>query len=106
MSLSPEKTGAIVAARVISPGDEVTLISSGGILLRLSGDHISRQGRASRGVRVMDLRGDDTVASVAVIRENRLIADGVSGQPDEAALPVEMPEEATAAPEPSANGSG
>jgi len=71
MSITPERTGSIIAARVVSPKDEVTLISSGGILLRMSGSHISRQGRASQGVRVMDLRDGDTVASVAVISEAR-----------------------------------
>jgi DNA gyrase subunit A len=71
MNLSPERTGAIVAARVVSPTDEVTLISAGGILLRMSGADISQQGRASQGVRVMDVRGSDSVASVAVIRETR-----------------------------------
>ena len=71
MSLTPERTGAIVDARVVSPKDEVTLISSNGILLRMSAANISQQGRSSQGVRVMDIRDGDTVASVAVIRETR-----------------------------------
>lgn len=71
MNLNPDRTGAIVAARVVTPKDEVTLISTGGILLRMSAAHISRQGRASQGVRVMDLRDGDLVASVAVINETR-----------------------------------
>jgi DNA gyrase/topoisomerase IV subunit A len=41
-------------------------------MLRTSVDAISVQGRITQGVRVMDLRGGDTVASVAVIREGRL----------------------------------
>ena len=71
MRLDPERTGAIVSARVVSPKDEVTLISSGGIILRMAAANISRQGRASQGVRVMDVRGEDMVASVAVINETR-----------------------------------
>ncbi|RMG95746.1 MAG: DNA gyrase subunit A [Chloroflexi bacterium] len=73
MVLSPERTGKIVSARVVQDGDEVTCISANGIILRTSVETISRQGRVTRGVRVMDLREDDTVASVAVIRESRLI---------------------------------
>lgn len=72
MVLSPERTGKIVSARVVTPGDEVTCISANGIILRTSVDHVSQQGRSTQGVRVMDLRGGDTVASVAVIREGRL----------------------------------
>ncbi len=71
MSLTPERTGAIVDARVVAPKDEVTLISAGGIILRMAAAYISRQGRASQGVRVMDLREGDAVVSVAVIPEAR-----------------------------------
>ncbi len=72
MNLTPERTGKIISARVVEPGDEVTLISSNGIMLRTAVDDISVQGRITQGVRVMDLRGNDTVASVAVVREGRL----------------------------------
>lgn len=67
MVLTPERTGKIVSARVVLPGDEVTLISSNGIMLRTAANTISRQGRSTQGVRVMDLREDDVVASVAVV---------------------------------------
>ncbi|MCP5100265.1 MAG: DNA gyrase subunit A [Chloroflexi bacterium] len=72
MTLTPERTGKIVSARVVTSGDEVTCISTSGIMLRTSVDEISKQGRITQGVRVMDLRGDAMVASVAVIREGRL----------------------------------
>lgn len=72
MNLAPERTGKIVSARVVGPGDEVTCISANGIMLRTAVDDISIQGRITQGVRVMDLRDNDVVASVAVIREGRL----------------------------------
>ena len=72
MVLDPDRTGRIVSARVVTAGDEVTCISSNGIMLRTSVDAISMQGRHTQGVRVMDLRNSDSVASVAVIREGRL----------------------------------
>jgi DNA gyrase subunit A len=72
MVLDPKRTGRIVSSRVVTKGDEVTCISSNGIMLRTAVDAISVQGRITQGVRVMDLRDGDTVASVAVIREGRL----------------------------------
>ncbi|HQF72198.1 MAG TPA: DNA gyrase C-terminal beta-propeller domain-containing protein, partial [Promineifilum sp.] len=85
MNLTPERTGAIVAARVVSPKDEVTLISAGGIILRMVASHISQQGRASQGVRVMDLREGDAVVSVAVIPEARqALAEVESAAPETA----------------------
>jgi hypothetical protein len=67
----------------------------------MSAGHISRQGRASQGVRVMELRDGDSVASVAVIREARTIAVESNGEPagDEA---IELIE----AIPPSTNGAG
>jgi DNA gyrase subunit A len=70
MFLSP-LTGTICGARVVSRDDQVTCISSNGIILRTSVKSVSRQGRYSRGVRIMDLRDGDLVASVAVLREGQ-----------------------------------
>ena len=62
-----EQTGVISAARVVYSGDEVTLISGGGMVLRTAVDDIPRMGRATRGARVMELRKGDEVTSVAVV---------------------------------------
>ena len=61
------KTGAIVTGRVVSDDGDITLISRDGITLRTSIKHISQQGRATSGVRVMNLKGGDMVASAAVL---------------------------------------
>ena len=61
------KTGEIASARVVQENDEVTLISTNGIVLRLKAKEISVTGRATRGVRLMDLGKGDSVASLARI---------------------------------------
>ena len=68
MVLTPERTGKIVGARVVTSEDEVTFISTSGIILRTSSDLVSSQGRSTQGVRVMDLREGDVVASMTVVR--------------------------------------
>lgn len=83
MVLTPERTGKIVSARVVIPGDEVTCISAHGIILRTSAASISQQGRSTQGVRVMDLREGDAIASVAVVREGQL--SQVNGDEEEPA---------------------
>ncbi|MCA9933098.1 MAG: DNA gyrase subunit A, partial [Anaerolineales bacterium] len=80
MNLTPERTGKIISARVVEPGDEVTCISANGIMLRTSANDISVQGRITQGVRVMDIRNGDTVASVAVVREGKLSQVGENGE--------------------------
>ncbi len=59
------KIGEIADARVMQDDDDVTMISSGGIMLRLKVKVISVSGRATRGFKVMDLGKDSIVASVA-----------------------------------------
>jgi DNA gyrase subunit A len=64
---SLDKIGKIAAARVVQPTDEVTLISSGGQMLRIKVSQISSSGRATRGVRLMGIQAGDAIASVARI---------------------------------------
>ncbi len=66
-----EPEDRIVAARVVHEDDEVTCISTNGIILRTAVTNISRQSRITQGVRVIDVKDGDAVASVAVIREGR-----------------------------------
>ncbi len=61
--------GRITEARVVQEKDEVSLISSGGIVIRLAVKDISTQGRATRGVTIMHLEEGDTVAAMARIPE-------------------------------------
>jgi len=72
-----KKVGAITAARVVQEDDDLTLISAGGVVLRLRVGDISRSGRATRGVKIMNVEGDDTVASLARIAAADLRQAGV-----------------------------
>lgn len=61
------KIGNIAAARVVQNKDEIMLVSSAGIVLRLRVGGIHPTGRITRGVRLIDLHKGDTVASLARI---------------------------------------
>ncbi len=61
------KIGKIVGARVVQIDDELTFISSNGIMLRLKTKDISSSGRSTRGFKLMDLGKGDAVASLARI---------------------------------------
>ncbi len=63
------KTGAVVAVKQVRPGDGMVLITHAGKLIRSSVDGVSRIGRATQGVKVMDLGTEDRVVSVAKIVE-------------------------------------
>jgi len=61
------KEDRIVEAKVVEKKDELTFISAKGMIMRLPAASISRQGRATRGVKVMDLREEDEIVSLAVL---------------------------------------
>jgi DNA gyrase subunit A len=71
MDLS-DLTGRLVTARVVAQDDETTIVTASGLVLRTPVRTISRQGRYSRGVSVMDLKEGDSIVSVAVLRAGRL----------------------------------
>ncbi len=62
-----QKVGEIAAARIVQKDDDLTIISSSGVVLRTNVKSISQSGRATRGVRLMNLQNSDTVASLARI---------------------------------------
>jgi len=54
-----EERGQLAGARVVRDGYQVMLISTGGTVIRIPVDDVRRMGRATQGVIVMRLRGDD-----------------------------------------------
>jgi DNA gyrase subunit A len=70
-------TGKISSARVVHDEDDLTLISSGGTVLRIKVKQVKRAGRATMGVRLMDTKEGEIVASVARIAAKDLERAGV-----------------------------
>jgi DNA gyrase subunit A len=62
-----EAIGDVAEARVVLDGEEVTMISRGGIVLRTKVTEISVQGRSTQGVKVMELGEGDSIAAIARI---------------------------------------
>ncbi|REJ35732.1 MAG: DNA gyrase subunit A [Bacillota bacterium] len=75
-----EKNGPIVAASVVRDGEEVMLISAEGIMIRMKVDDISRQGRATQGVRLMRLDENDKVVAIAHVKQREEEDDGDDGR--------------------------
>ncbi len=60
-------TGPIAAARVVRDGDDLTIITSGGMAMRTEVKEIRQAGRATMGTHVIHLKEGDSVASIARI---------------------------------------
>jgi DNA gyrase subunit A len=82
-----ENKGQLAGALVVREHQELVFISQNGMVQRTSVRGINRYGRASQGVRVMNLRDDDQVSAVALIVESEaqtaaLVADDGAPAPD------------------------
>ena len=64
-----EKTGNVIGVKAVNSGNEIMMITTEGIIIRLECDGISILGRITSGVKLMDLKDDITVASIAKVRE-------------------------------------
>lgn len=64
-----EKTGNVVGVKAVDPDDEVMLITTQGIVIRLQVNDISELGRITSGVKLINMQDDITVASIAKVRE-------------------------------------
>ena len=66
-----KKTGELIGAMVVSDDDEVLMINSDGIIIRIKASDVSRLGRATQGVRIMRVADDANIVSIArVIKED------------------------------------
>ena len=66
-----DKTGELVGAMTVEKDDEILLINSDGIVIRIAAADVSEFGRATQGVKIMRVTDDANIISMAkVIREN------------------------------------
>src|ERR671925_1824064 len=64
-----EKKGGVAGALIVREHHDLVFISQQGMVQRTPAKGISKQGRPAQGVRVMNLREDDTVSAVALVME-------------------------------------
>jgi DNA gyrase subunit A len=84
-----ENKGALAGALVVREHQELVFISTGGMVQRTSVRGINRYGRASQGVKVMNIRDDDQVSAVALVVESDSpeadVIEGLDGEAPEGA---------------------
>jgi DNA gyrase subunit A len=82
-----DKTGKLVAIKGVTDKEDLMIINKSGIIIRIAISELRTMGRATQGVRLITLKGDDEIASVAKIEhddsEDELLdnTEG-SGNPD------------------------
>lgn len=77
------KTGELVGATLVSKDDEIMLINSNGVIIRIRANEISKSGRTTQGVKIMKVDSGDEIVSFAKVLDE-----------DDASKPVTKKEKA------------
>ena len=66
-----DKTGVLIGAIVVNEQDEILLINSEGIIIRIRADEVSKLSRATQGVKIMRVEEDSNIIALAkVVRDD------------------------------------
>ncbi len=76
-----EKTGKLIAIKGVNDTNDLMIINRSGITIRLSVDKVRLAGRATQGVRLINLRNGDSIAAVAKVQKDEE-EDTIQGETD------------------------
>lgn len=76
-----EKNGNIVAVKLIYGDKDAILMTNSGMTMRMSLDQISILGRATQGVRLINLKNEQTVATVSLVDKDNEIEENSETEP-------------------------
>jgi DNA gyrase subunit A len=62
-----EKTGALISIKYVTDDDDLMIINRSGLTIRMSVSSLRVMGRATQGVRLINLKGNDAIAAVAKV---------------------------------------
>lgn len=65
-----DKTGELIAIKRVTDEDDLMIVTKNGITIRLAVDSLRVMGRATQGVRLINLRGNDEIASIARVAKS------------------------------------
>jgi DNA gyrase subunit A len=70
------RNGKLVAAQIVEDDDEIMLITTRGVLIRTRISEVRDMGRATQGVRLINLSGDEKLAGLEKIVETDAVDNG------------------------------
>ncbi|WP_431134937.1 DNA gyrase subunit A [Psychroserpens mesophilus] len=65
-----EKTGHLVAIKTVTDEDDLMIINKSGIAIRMAVNDLRVMGRATQGVKLINLKGSDSIAAVAKVMKD------------------------------------
>jgi DNA gyrase subunit A len=81
-----EKTGNLISIKNVSDDNDLMIITQNGLTIRVAVKSIRVMGRAAQGVKIINLKNADRIASVAKVRheteEKDHLSDGEGTEPE------------------------
>ena len=90
-----EKTGGLVAIKNVTDSDDLMIINKSGFAIRLGVEDLRVMGRATQGVKLINIRENDSIAAVAKVmkeEEEEILSDGLDDSGASADTAPEAPE--------------
>ncbi len=75
-----DKTGALIAIKFVTDQDDLMIINKRGITIRMNVSELRVMGRATQGVRLINLKGNDEIAAVAKVEVSPEMEDEISNE--------------------------
>ena len=70
-----DKTGNIIGIKAVNDDNEIMIITTEGIIIRMKVEGISILGRVTSGVKLINMNEDVTIASIAKVREDKTLME-------------------------------
>jgi len=88
-----EKTGELVTIKNVTDNDDLMIINRSGLAIRMSVENLRVMGRATQGVRLINLKGNDAIAAVAKVMKDEEVIEELEVL--EGAEGTDLPDEIT-----------
>lgn len=70
-----EKTGKLVSINNVTDADDLMIINKSGLTIRMAVEDLRVMGRATQGVRLINIKGNDSIAAVTKVMKEEEVAD-------------------------------
>ena len=77
-----DKTGELIAIKAVTDDEDLMIINKSGIVIRLAVSTLRVMGRATQGVKLIDLRGNDQIAAVTKVEHMEEETEAVVENPE------------------------
>jgi DNA gyrase subunit A len=77
-----EKTGKLVSINSVTDADDLMIINKSGLTIRMEVSDLRVMGRATQGVRLINIKGNDSIAAVTKVMKDDVIEEGTETDAD------------------------